>query len=391
MPDQVRVLNFLPFDIFGSIQRRSLQVAKSIKKRSIETIFVLPMGSNDFSNIAQSEGFKVHKSKISRPVIPNNVRTLLILFRFLIFFFVDIYRAYSIIRKESPDVIHINGFVAIQEAVAASIYERQKTLWTLIGTAYPRFLVFLFSPLICLVGRRTFVSDKLRGFYFSYPSDPIIFEPLDPIFLRACHFEKYSKALYFRTNHDLKRPLFCTVGSINPAKGLEYLLEAFALFIATKEATLLIVGSVPDNQTSYYNKIVSLLERLGIQDHVHFTGFIPHKQIPSLLKEVDIFVMASVSEGTPVCIIEAMAMGLPIIATDVGGIGDLIINDYCGSLVPSKNYFALFESMISLWENKQKMDDYSKRARSHVLDKCDISNCIAGYEHIYRLITKCDA
>jgi glycosyltransferase involved in cell wall biosynthesis len=124
--------------------------------------------------------------------------------------------------------------------------------------------------------------------------------------------------------------LLVYMGRIAPEKNLEFLLRAVAgVSRAVPKTKMLIVGG---GQKEHEESVKSIAGRLGLGDHVRFTGSIPNAQIPPYLAMCDIFITASVTEVHPISVIEGMASGLPIVGIDSPGISDSIIDGKTGFL-----------------------------------------------------------
>lgn len=118
-----------------------------------------------------------------------------------------------------------------------------------------------------------------------------------------------------------------------PSKGLEYLLESIALLVAKGiSARLEIVGK--ERFSGYQEKLEQLAKQLGIREKVVFTGWVPFDQIGDVYIRNDIQVISSLSEGTPRCIIEGFARGVPLVCTAVGGCISTLTNEDNALLVP---------------------------------------------------------
>ena len=145
------------------------------------------------------------------------------------------------------------------------------------------------------------------------------------------------------------KPIIISVGVLRINKGFKYLIESFKEMKKTLNgATLLIVGDGPDR-----NRLEKQAKNVP---GIYFLGRQNHDKIIEYLKAVDIFVLASIStdgdrEGTPTVVMEAMAAGLPIVATKVGGIPYLIKEDRNGLLVEAENAKALSEAIVNLVNN----------------------------------------
>jgi glycosyltransferase involved in cell wall biosynthesis len=143
------------------------------------------------------------------------------------------------------------------------------------------------------------------------------------------------------------------VGRLFPDKGHEYLLKALPIIL--KEFPNTIVLIVGDGDKGYEVKLKNMSRKLGIHQHVQFCGYI--KNIKKIYNIIDVFVMPSLMEGIPNVILEAMAFGKPIVATDVGGIPALIKDGETGILVKPKTIKELANGIIQVL----KFRDYAKK------------------------------
>jgi len=136
--------------------------------------------------------------------------------------------------------------------------------------------------------------------------------------------------------------VFGYVGRFVPIKDLQTLLRAFARLAATSDrARLLMVG---DGECRV--SLEALAGSLGVADKVQFVGW--QSSVTQVYGAVDVAVLSSLNEGTPVAIIEAMAAGLPVVATSVGGVPDVVRDGLTGSLVPERSPERLAAAMRTL-------------------------------------------
>lgn len=136
------------------------------------------------------------------------------------------------------------------------------------------------------------------------------------------------------------------IGNLIPIKGVDILLNAFAQ-IPGDHIHLLIAGS--GHERSRYEAMTSLL---GLSSRVTFVGRIDHDLVPIWLSAADIFVLPSRSEGFPTVIPEAMMCGIPIVATDVGGVAEAVDNGRTGLLIQSEDIDSLASALKKLIENE---------------------------------------
>lgn len=148
-----------------------------------------------------------------------------------------------------------------------------------------------------------------------------------------------------RTDSRVKR-LLC-VANIQPKKGQKYLVEAMHL-LNQCNCHLTLVGGVKDS--AYYDELFALISQYRLQDRVHLAGFLQGHALAAEYQAADIFVHPSVGEGYGMVVAEAMGWGLPIIASRVGGIPEIITDGVDGILMPAGDGEALaaaIEQVIS--------------------------------------------
>jgi glycosyltransferase involved in cell wall biosynthesis len=127
------------------------------------------------------------------------------------------------------------------------------------------------------------------------------------------------------------------VARLSKEKGLRYLLEAFAVVTGHHpQARLVLAGEGPERQ-----RLERLAARLGLGERVRFLGEVPHEQVPEVLQQLDIFAMPSTYEGFGVAALEAEAMELPVVASRIHGIPDVVLDGETGLLVPARDRQAL--------------------------------------------------
>jgi glycosyltransferase involved in cell wall biosynthesis len=165
-------------------------------------------------------------------------------------------------------------------------------------------------------------------------------------------------------------PTLLFVGRLVERKGLTYLLDALPLVLAQRPTRLRIVGKGPLEEELHHHCL-----QLGLHDHVDFLGFLSKEELASEYAACDIFVLPSIvdsrgdTEGLGVVLIEAMAHAKPIIATEVGGISDVILQNRTGMLVPQRDSRALAEAICTLLNNSHEATCMGMRGRDDVMER----------------------
>jgi len=140
---------------------------------------------------------------------------------------------------------------------------------------------------------------------------------------------------------------------------------------------LTIVGSGPDETI-----LKKMAHDLGIQDRVSFKG--RQENVLGELHDTDIFVLPSLSEGMSNVLLEAMACGLPVVATNVGGNSDLIQDGHNGLLIPPRDSISLTKALLELIENEELAQRLGKQARVTVEEHYAMNHIVDSYRELYR-------
>jgi sugar transferase (PEP-CTERM/EpsH1 system associated) len=168
-----------------------------------------------------------------------------------------------------------------------------------------------------------------------------------------------------------------TVARLDPIKDQVTLLRAVRLVVDKEPAfTLDIVGDGPSRP-----ELELLRGTLGLARHVRFHGF--QHDVQPYLAQSDYFVLSSLSEGIPLTLLEAMAVGLPGVATDVGGNREVVVSGETGYLVPAEAPGALADAMLLVQADPMGLDRMGRAARHRVDSMFALRDVVARYEGIY--------
>ena len=168
-----------------------------------------------------------------------------------------------------------------------------------------------------------------------------------------------------------------TVGRLVPIKGLEWLLKAVPQVLAQfPQACFVIIGDGP-----LLGELRQMTSKLGISLRVVFLG--AREDVPECLAALDLFVLPSLNEGMGRVLLEAMAVGCPVVATRVGGIPDIVADGTTGLLVPPRDERALAEAILTLLRDRSRRAAYGEAARRHVDGRFDVETMVRSVERLY--------
>lgn len=158
--------------------------------------------------------------------------------------------------------------------------------------------------------------------------------------------------------------MLITTSRLTKKNAVEDIIKALELLPESVKLAVLGVGSLE-------SELKSLTKKLNLENRVKFLGFVDHKSAPAYLQSADIFIRPSLSEGMGNSFIEAMAAGIPVIATPVGGITDFLIDGQTGIFCKVKNPESIAEQVKKLMSDKNLVETITSNAKEMVKQKYD--------------------
>lgn len=132
------------------------------------------------------------------------------------------------------------------------------------------------------------------------------------------------------------------------------------LVLRKKQCQLIIIGEGDERAA-----LERLTHELDLQNHVHFLGLIPHEELPPYIALADIAVIPSLMEASSIFMLEAMAMEKPVIATNTGGLPE-VLTPSIGILVEPMDEIGLADAILELLQNEDKRLQLGRQAREHI-------------------------
>jgi glycosyltransferase involved in cell wall biosynthesis len=351
----ILVTHFPPRFLAGT-EISTYNVAKYLAKRGHE-VHVITLLDNGLTKESLEDGFFVH-----RIYVPKVKHLALALY---------IVKELLLIKRLNPEIIHAQtisrGLACI---LAKKLLRKPCVVWGRGSDIYLPWRFKVFTSKLVLVN-----ADALLALteHMKKKMIELIGKERRDIFVipNGIDLSLFDNNARKITTHSLKagenERIILYVGRLEPIKGVRYLIQAMKILKnkGIANVKLLILGE--GRERKYLEDLVI---RLDLKDRVIFVGKVPHHDIPVYMASADIFVLPSLSEGFPGVILEAMAMGLPVIATRVTGLPEIIQDGENGFLVEPYNSIDMAEKItllladISLREkisrnNKEKVKDYN--------------------------------
>jgi len=305
-----------------------------------------------------------------------------------------IFEIAKLIKKIKPDIIHLNSSkISVLGSLATFIVSKfkiqnSKLIYTVHGWVFnepmsnskkifykyaEKFTALLKDKLICVseYDRQIALKEKIA------PKNKLVtihngIEEID-FFLK----DEAIYKLLSTFNFQLSTIIIGTIANLYQTKGFEYLIQAAKILKDDNlNFKLVIIGEGDERK-----KLEELIDNQSLRNEIILTGRINNAS--KLLKAFDVFVCSSVKEGFPYNIIEAMQAGLPIVSTNVGGIGEMITNEINGLLVEPKNPKELAKKIKTLIQNEELSRRLGQNAKEKSVKEFTLESMVNKTKNVY--------
>lgn len=284
-------------------------------------------------------------------------------------------------RELRPDVVHIHSGAWLKAARAAWLARIPRVIYTMHG--FDGMLPWYEPLLERWAARHTSLTVAVSDAVVPYLTGKVRVDPAKlRVVINGIDVERFRPAAAtgnVRRQFGLGEEdiVIGHVARFVPVKNQALLVEAAAaVFEQEPRAFLALVGDGPLRPD-----IEAHVKRLGIERRVGFLGRVSN--LPALYRDFDMFVLSSYSEATSMSILEAMATGVPVVATSVGGTAELLAGGNAGILVPTEDTRALADAMLGLARSRESRERIGEAARRRVEEEYTERSMIDAYERLY--------
>lgn len=371
-----KVLFLITKGNFGGAQKYVYDLAMGLKKDQFEPLVALGEG-RFLEEKLQEKGIRTIKvGGLKRDIsLLNDLKSFIELLK--------------IFKNEKPDVVHLNSSKAGGlGAMAARLAGIERIVFTAHGFAFnenrswsQKFLIKTLAWLTILFSHKTIavsqaIKDRVSNWPFVWKKVEVIRNGVGEI-----HFKTKEGARSFLYQDAPKNATWIgTISELHHIKGLGYAIRAIKSVSQTHKIVFVVMGDGEEKE-----KLKNLVKNEELEEVVKFAGFVDNA--PQYLKAFDIFTLTSLSEAFPLSLLEAGRAELPIVASNVGGIPEIIEDKKTGLLVESKNIIAIYKAINHLVENRKKRDILAKNLNKKVETDFSFDNTIKKTKEIYEAIT----
>jgi len=357
----------------GVVSSRA-SVISSINPRKYETIIIYLMKNSESPNFFEEEGYRVFyisRKKFFR--LPN---------------LLGIWKLLRVLKHQKVDILHSHGHKAtIYGTIAAKLAGIHIVLSHVPGLnrskrrrrKFMNWIVLRWVNKILTTGEAV-RKDVLRNNPVVRPEQVIpIGNSIDYDRFSQVHITKQQA----KENLAIKTDAFVfgTVGRLVPTKGYNYLIEAFTQVKQHLPSALLVfVGS-----GRLHNQLKEQAAESGFAEDIIFLG--RRDDVPQLMRAMDVFVLSSVAEGMPRAMLEAMAAGVPCIATNVGGVAEILENGKFAMMAEANDTNALAKAMAEMTgKSVEEREELAAKAKQHVSENYVHEVVIEKLQSVYEQV-----
>lgn len=362
------LVTFFPPRWIAGTEIATYNIAKHLARRGHE-VHVITRYDSGLPRVSFEKGFYVHR--INAPKSDLEEMTIYVL------------RELMLIRSLKPDIVHAQSIRrGLACVLAKKLFKIPCVVWGQGSDVYLpwRFKSFyskiVLSEANVLIALTEYMKRKMIKLLGKERNN--IFVLPNGIDLEL--FSNYSeKNINNMINLKKNFRIILYVGRLEPVKGVKYLIESL-VFLKNKgisNVKLLIIG-----EGTYRKFCEELVKKLHLEDFVVFLGSVPHEEVPAYMALADVLVLPSLSEGFGIVLLEAMAMGLPIIATKVTGLTEIVEDGENGFLVEPHNPLEIAEKCYILLTNDDIRNKISENNRKKA-KKYEWKKIIDKLEKIY--------
>lgn len=302
--------------------------------------------------------------------------------------------------KEKPNIIHLNsskmgtiGALAALTAKCITGHFKPRVIFTIHGWGFredrnilSRMAIFTASWIAARFHHHTIAinSADYRDARAFIPHTNISLIPLG--IDQIAFLERKSAQTFFSKQFNIPPHTFLVgvTAELIKNKGIQYLLHA--LHINTKSPNPMRIHAVVMGEGKERANLEKQIREFGLENDASLIGFVPDANI--YLKAFDAFVLPSVKEGLPYAVMEAMAAGVPVIATNTGGIPDLITHEITGMITAAKKSDILNNHLNTLYTSQEMRERMGKQAKKTIINEFPLDRMITKTANLYHELTQ---
>lgn len=381
MAAEMRILRVCHYPMYGGPHNEAVRLERVFRQRDIQTTFLLPDEPGNAVARLEAAGVEVVVMPLHRfrgkldPSLHAG---------FLLGLTPEVRRIKRLIEEREIDLVLIGGLINPHAAFAARL-AGVPVVWQIVDSGTPKPLRTLMMPLVARLADAVMYDGAalidLHGGASRLRSPHVVyFPPVDTqLFVPSPERRAATRATL---GIPPDAPVVGMVANLTPFKGIEYFIRAAASIYRQRPDTwFLSVGARYDTHRAYQDRLEAELRQTGIPpERFIFAG--GRTDVEHWYPAMDVKLITSVpsSEGTTTTAMEAMACAIPVVATDVGAVREVIEEGIDGFVVPPLDPTALAQISLLLLANADLRDRIALNGRRHAVERFDVEPCADTFQ-----------
>ncbi|MEK9177641.1 MAG: glycosyltransferase family 4 protein [Patescibacteria group bacterium] len=376
----MKILYIITKSNWGGAQKNVFELARMMKEKS-HAVSVALGGAGILQKRLEDEGIKTYSIlSLERDISAKRDA-------------ISFKEIYSLIKREKPDILHLHSPKAAGiGALAGRLRKVKSIIVTVHGWSFnedrpmgQKIIIAFFSWLTMIFAHKTILLSRReyeQALHFPGIKEKVALIPLGikpPIFMSIDGARQtIGKLIGMNLAEMSKKVVIGTITELNPNKGLLYLINAIKQVSEDhSDAICVIIGGGEDSAALDF-----IIKKDGLANVIYLAGYI--ENAAEYLKAFNIFASSSLKEGLPYAILEAGCASLPVVATTVGGVPEIIEDMQSGVLVQPKNSRELAHALSFMIEHPTMRKQYGTSLREAVIQKFSLEKMVEKIESLYK-------
>jgi len=373
-PNTKKLLFYTDTPYVGGAENQMYLLSKFLNKAKYEVVLVCSdyKKLSDWASRFEQEGVRVVKLNVAHKHDPRHY-----------------FQLKELIKVEVPDIIHVhvwNPASCRYAFMAANKYKFPVVVTEHDPFELPKFKKYIKNKLMKRVQKIVTVSNSnyelMQNIFPELKNcTTTVHNGIDTTWFESqlLNFSK-NKRTEFRGKEfeaDNETKVILSVAELHERKGLKHLIKTLPSILSkNSNVRLVIAGDGPHKKD-----LENLIAEQKLTGYIRLLGF--RKDIPKIMASADVFVLPSEKEAFGLVLLEAMTAKLPIIASNVGGIPEIIEDGVNGDLVDASNHDIMAEKILELFNNNFKVREYTEAGYAKLQSQFDAKSMAKKYEDIY--------
>lgn len=370
MTPLLKIICFLFDPNIGGPTIRARAVYEKMTEQGYDVRIAFPKGEGSAKEYFAETNIPTDHLSIAKPTTP---RKLLSFLHYLLTAPINVYRVVVYLKHQKPDIVHVNGAFDIVPALGGFLAD-VPVVWhlndTVFGRGFSRFLGVIVRRVASVV---VIAATRVGEHYNVMSVSPhVVFAPVD--------INRFVPA----ARDDSNLFLLTMIGNWNWIKGQDRFVEVIRRLKERKvPVEAMIVGKFLESQKEYWNPIVARIAELNLEEVISTPGF--KSDMVDVLKNSKLFILASHSEASPISLLEAMAMGVPAVSFDVGGVQEMLGDgpESAGIVVPEGDIGAMVSAIEFVLADPAVYQRMSEAGQKRARDHFSLESCVERHKAAY--------